>query len=153
MFLLAVIAQALAVIGKEHDGRTIVELVRLEVVNQTSDDLVRVGNFAVVRARTAKSARGARRACAARSDGETETHGRSRRCPASARRSLPIRRHRARPGTVPASSGADRPAIVEEIEALIDAGLPTQQRRRDDGGCRVPALAQKLRQQPFTALT
>jgi hypothetical protein len=47
MFLLAVIAQAFAVIGQQHDGRVIVELMRLEVANQASDNFIRA-DLAVV---------------------------------------------------------------------------------------------------------
>ena len=48
VFLLAVIAETLAVIGQQHDGGAIVQLVRLQIVDQSPDDFVGVGDLAVV---------------------------------------------------------------------------------------------------------
>ena len=49
MLLFAVIAEAFAVIRQQHDGRSVVELVRFQIANQPADDLVAVGDLAVVR--------------------------------------------------------------------------------------------------------
>ena len=58
VLLLAVIAEALAVIRQQDDRRSVVELVRLQVADQPADDLVGVGDLAVVRRRTRRSASG-----------------------------------------------------------------------------------------------
>ena len=48
VLLLAVIAEAFAVIRQQHDRRSVVELMRLQVVDEAADDLVGVGDLAVV---------------------------------------------------------------------------------------------------------
>ena len=49
MLLLAVIAQALAVIGKQRNRRAIVDVQRAQPIEQPSDDLVHIRDLAVVR--------------------------------------------------------------------------------------------------------
>ena len=45
----AVVAEPFAVIGRQDDRRLVVELVRLEVLDEAADELVDVSNLAVVR--------------------------------------------------------------------------------------------------------
>ena len=48
VLLLAVIAESFAVVRHENHGRLVVELMGLQIVQQPADDLVRVGDLAVV---------------------------------------------------------------------------------------------------------
>src|ERR1019366_4028520 len=49
VLLFAMIAQSFAMIRKQDDGRAVVQLGRLEAFQEAADDLVAVGNLAVVR--------------------------------------------------------------------------------------------------------
>src|SRR5262249_50781905 len=49
VFLLAVIAEAFTVIREENNRRAIVELVGFQVSDQTTDDFIRIRDFAIVR--------------------------------------------------------------------------------------------------------
>ena len=48
VLLLAMISEALAVIGQQHDGGPIVQLVGFQIGDERADDFVRAGDFAVV---------------------------------------------------------------------------------------------------------
>ena len=49
VLLLAVVAEAFAVIREQDDRRSVVELMRFQIPDQLADDLVAVRHFAVVR--------------------------------------------------------------------------------------------------------
>ena len=49
VLLLAVIAEPLAVVREQHDGRSIVELRRAKAIEQAADELVGIRDLAVVR--------------------------------------------------------------------------------------------------------
>ena len=57
MLLFAVIPESLAMIGRQHDGRAVVEALLTQVVEQPADDLVRVFDLTVVRFRLRESRR------------------------------------------------------------------------------------------------
>ena len=152
MFLLAVIAEPLAVIRQQHDRRAIVELMGLQILHQPADDLVGVGDLAVVRARTARSAPAARTACAARRDAGTETTRdvpiESSQCSAIDSESPPSR------CTWPIDSSGEFGGISpsKKSKPLTDAGFLAQHVGRDDAAGGEAALAQHLRQEPFAGV-
>jgi hypothetical protein len=140
VLLLAMIAESFAVIRHQHDRRTVVELMRLQVLHQAADDFVAVRDLAVV-------GRVRREAC--------------RRCVRLVRLVEMEKQKRARraDGVEPvfgdffgfaavALDLADRELrrtgwhlAVEEIEPLADARLFAQHVRRHDAAGRESALA------------
>ncbi len=149
VFLLAVIPQPFTVIRQQHDGGAVVELVRLEIPDQTADDFVRVRNFAVVRGVLGESGgRGVWLVRLVEVQEEEHTGG--------ADGVEPVLGDDYRVGAV-ALHLAGRPLgrarghlVVEELEPPIDAGVLAQHVRRDDAAGGVAAFAQHLRQQPLT---
>ena len=166
----AVVAEAFAVIRQQHDRRTVVQLVRLQVFHQPADDFVGICDLAVVRRVLGEPLRGRVRRVRLVEMQEQEGARRSIRgqpalrdllglgavsrsaagaCHAEARSRASERR---RACHAEARSRAGERRLVEELEALADPRVLAQQVRGHHGRCGVPAVAKHLRQQPLSAL-
>ena len=151
VLLLAVIAEPFAVIRQHDHRRAVVQLVRLEIFHEPSDDLVGIGDLAVVRRVCGEALR--RRVRLVRLV-EMEEEKRAR----GAGGCEPLLGNRFRRAAV-ALHLTDarverrlRHLAVEEVESLADSRLLAQHEGRDDSGLRVPAVAEHLRQHPFARL-
>ena len=151
VLLLAVVAEPFSVIRQQDDRRPVVQLMRLQVLDQESDDFVGVRDLSVVGRVFRKTFR--RRVRLVRLV-EMEEEKRAR----GAGGCEPLLGNRFRRAAV-ALHLTDarverrlRHLAVEEVESLADSRLLAQHEGRDDGGRRVPAVAEHLRQHPFARL-
>ncbi len=151
VLLLPVIPEAFAVIGEQDDGGAVVQLVRLQVLNQTADDFVAVGDLAVVW-RVLREALG-RRVRFVRLV-EVQKQKRARR----ALRIEPVLGHFFRFAAIALDlpdaqfRRRRRHVAVEEIKTLRDAGFLPQHVRRDDAARREAAVVEHLRQHALARL-
>ena len=146
----AVVAEPFAVIGRQDDRRLVVELVRLEVLDEAADELVDVSNLAVVRLeRVEPRWRRVRRVRL------VEVQEQER--PLGAGLFQPAFRNRHRVGAVARQAasglagGGVRHLAVEERKALGDAGRRPQRVTGHDTGGRVAAVREHLGEQAFVA--
>ena len=151
VLLLAVVAEPFSVIRQQDDRRPVVQLMRLQVLDQASDDFVGVRDLSVVGRVFRKTFR--RRVRLVRLV-EMEEEKRAR----GAGGCEPLLGDRFRRAAV-ALHLTDarverrlRHLAVEEVESLADSRLLAQHEGRDDGRRRVPAVAEHLRQHPFARL-
>ena len=151
MFLLAVIAESFAVIGEQHDGRAIVDSRSAKALEQPADDLVRVGDLAVVR-RVGRITRWRRVGLVRLVEVEEQEERRFRMASSHLSAAASVARRRAGPvrSTAP---GRRRQLAVVGVEPLVDPGRPAKHVGRHEAAGRPAQLVQRALQDHCPVLT
>ena len=150
VLLLAVIAEPFAVIGEQHDGRALVDARGAQPVEQPADDLVRVGDLAVIRLVGGEARR--RRVGLVRLVDVEEEEERLLRIA----RPEPLLSGRERAFAIAldladrALSRGRRQLAVVGVESLVQADRRSQHVGRHESAGRPPALLQRALDEPLT---